>query len=143
MPITSITGPFCQELFSTYIAHETDTAEINVPIMMEDGENVILPEDATTGNSNTECLVEEVCCNEPEYFLFVNESQTVIGYGSEMIARHGQDPSVFTFYYDTDAEEGGLLSSVGVYTKIAFDTIPLTKITVTHGGPASGVIKIV
>lgn len=142
MAITSITGPFCKELFDTYIAHETDTADFNVPIMMEDGVNVILPENAATGGSTTECEIEDTCCNEPSYFLFVNQSVTEIGYGGALQDQLGMMPSVNVFYYDTDAEEGGLVSGAGVFTKIAFDGDPLTKITITHGGPASGVIKL-
>lgn len=140
MPITHIYGPECLSIVYDYIAHETDTAEAEVPIITED-EMVIIPEDAVFGGGDIECLPGDVvCCVEPSVFLFTNQLRTEIVWGDVMRTRHGHSPSVFVYYYSS---VDGSFSIVGDYTKIAFVGNPLTKIVVDHGGLSTGFLKVV
>jgi hypothetical protein len=143
MPITQIYGPECLSIVYDYIAHETDAPGNEVPIIMEDsgGNENIIPENAVFGGGAIECLPGDiVCCMEPDVFLFVNEAVTEIVYGAVLQAAHGENPSVFVYYFH---EEDDSFSILGDYTRIAFDAYPINKITVSHGGLQTGKIKIV
>ncbi len=142
MPIDAIYGPFCDELLNIFIAHETNTAAIQVPIIQDDDEQVLIPEDAEVGAYGVACFDGDViCCTEPTISTFVNQSVTEIVYGAVLQAKHGPNPSVFVYYFDSGT---GMFTVMGDFTKVAFDGYPVNKITVNHGGELmTGKIKIV
>jgi hypothetical protein len=151
MPITVIRGPFCEQLFGDYIAHETENApDLLVPIIMEDGSGNILPEDAAFGLYGVICADgQSVCCNPPTEVRFVNQTKTEIGYGPSLRAKHGRWPQVYLYYYNV-VEEVGELNIIGVLTRVSIQR-ELTKlgigdpekIIIDHGGVATGIVKIV
>ncbi len=144
MPVDMIIGPFCYLISDTYIAHETENVPDNlVPILMEDGTNNILPENAAISLYGTICVdPQEVCCVEPDTFTFINQTRTEIIYGGSLKERHGAYPSVLVYYYQ-ETETSGEIIILGTYTRISMVGNPPTKIIVDHGGPATGIIKIV
>lgn len=54
-----------------------------------------------------------------------------------MQAAYGSAPKITVLYWD-----GVQYVAAGIFTSIAFDTYPVNSITVTHGGEATGIIKI-
>lgn len=139
-PITKITGPFCEDLAASYIAHETDTAEAEVPILLEDGTNVFLPENAVGSIEGVECVEgEEKCCNEPSIFTFENSVRTEITWTQSMKDKHGLYPDVQVMYFDQDISA----FRVDLLTRNAFVGKPPTKLLIDHGGPSTGIIKII
>jgi hypothetical protein len=142
MPIDVISGPFCQQFFANYIAHETDTAEVGVPIIMEDGSGNILPENAIFGLYGTECVEgQPVCCNTPSEVRFVGQLKTEIFYTATMRAKHGTWPQVYVYYY-YPTNDGELILG-GILTRVSMVGMPATKIIIDHGGVATGIVKIV
>jgi hypothetical protein len=146
MPIDTISGPFCELLIANYIAHETETAEAPVPIIMEDtGEN-ILPENAFTGIYGFECFEgEEVCCGETTEIKFIDALETIIPYGPVLQAKHGITPTVFVMYYEPGPdgdEENSFFRIGGTLTPIFLDGDPTTQIRINHGGKSTGIVKL-
>lgn len=76
------------------------------------------------------------CCAET-ITSFFNEAVTTINYGPSLQAAHGAAPKVTVLYWD-----GTQYVAAGIFTSVAFDTYPVTTVTVDHGGPASGLIKL-
>lgn len=76
------------------------------------------------------------CCT-PTIIPFFNVSSSTITYGPSMVLQYGVVPKVTVLYKD-----GTQYVSAGIGTQVKFDTYPVTEITVDHGGPAIGIIKI-
>lgn len=141
MPITAIYGPHCVEVLNQYIAHETDTAEAEVPIVEEDGTTVLLPENASGTISGTPCFPgDETCCNKPMQIPFEQANITEIFITQSVINQVGAYPAVEVWYFDNTTEDGGLVKNV--FSNIAYVGDPPTKIVVDHGGPSTGIIKL-
>lgn len=73
---------------------------------------------------------------EPEVYSFTNQEQVVIPYTASLIDRFGAVPTVQVWIYD----EMGVLTNMGVVA--IFDAMPPSLVTVSMGGPASGIIII-
>jgi hypothetical protein len=54
-----------------------------------------------------------------------------------MQSQYGLAPNVTVNYWD-----GTQYVAAGIMTQVKFDTFPVTQITVDHGGPGTGLIKI-
>lgn len=54
-----------------------------------------------------------------------------------MQAAYGLAPKITVLYWD-----GIKYVAEGIFTSIAFDTYPVNSITIDHGGPNTGIIKI-
>lgn len=78
------------------------------------------------------------CC-PPIIVPFYNVSTSAIGYGAEQRRMHGEVPQVQVTYYDPEADEYVLSNS----TRIALTGNPVDQINIDHGGPNTGVIRIV
>lgn len=76
------------------------------------------------------------CCN-PLITTFFNTPSTVIGYGPSMQSVYGLAPKITVLYWD-----GTQYVAAGISTSIAFDTYPVNSITIDHGGPNTGLVKI-
>jgi len=76
------------------------------------------------------------CCS-PTIIPFFNEAVTTVNYGPAYVLQYGPAPTVDVLYWD-----GTQYVSAGITTEVKFDTVPVTLITVAHGGPATGLIKI-
>lgn len=76
------------------------------------------------------------CCN-PTIIPFYNTATTTVTYGPSMQLQYGQVPNVTVSYWD-----GTQYISAGVMTQIRFVGLPVTQITVDHGGTATGILKI-
>lgn len=76
------------------------------------------------------------CCS-PTIISFFNTSSTTIAYGPGLQLQYGQVPNVTVSYWD-----GTKYVSAGIMTQIKFVGFPLIQITVDHGGPATGLLKI-
>lgn len=74
------------------------------------------------------------CCT-PIITTFVNAEQTVIPFGDLQKAIYGQVPNVKVLYL----QDGEFIEATGFMTAITLDE---SQITVNHGGPATGIIKI-
>lgn len=151
MPINVIRGPFCEQLFGDYIAHETETPpDFLVPIIMEDGSGNILPEDAAFGLYGVTCADgQEVCCSTPTEVRFVRQLKTEIIYGDSLRAKHGVWPQVYLYYYSV-GDEVGELNIIGVLTRVSIfrERTKLgvgnpERIVIDHGGLATGIVKII
>ena len=131
MPINKIIGPFGSELKNALIKI---TTEDGFGIITEDGEQIIQENDivleaGSGGNA---------CC-PPSLFDFVNEEETVITYNQDLINKHGRTPRVNAYYFN---EVSGFYVG-GIYTKIAFEGLPVQNIRINHGGVSTGFIKLV
>lgn len=76
------------------------------------------------------------CCNAT-ITPFFNVSSTTIGYGPSLQSLYGLAPKVTVLYWD-----GVQYVAAGIMTSIAFDTFPVGSITIDHGGPATGLVKL-
>jgi len=76
------------------------------------------------------------CC-DPLVVPFFNAWTTTVGYGPSLQVKFGLAPNVSVSYWD-----GTQYVTAGITTQVKFNTYPVTQITVDHGGPATGFIKI-
>lgn len=143
MPIDTISGPFCEELIDTYIAHETDAPGFSVPIIQDTDEQVLIPEDAVFGAYATECFEgEEICCNPYTEIKFIDALETVIPYGPTLVGKHGLTPTVNIFYYEEDGDNNNFFRIDSTLTRVSMIGNPTTQVKITHGGPSTGIVKL-
>lgn len=76
------------------------------------------------------------CCS-PTIIPFFGVPVSTINYGPSLVLQYGPVPKVDVLYWD-----GVQYVSAGITTQMKFDAVPATVITVDHGGPATGLIKI-
>lgn len=131
MPVNTIKGPFGAEIRNALLKI---TDEAGIGIVTEDGEQIIT-EDAITLEDGS----GGAACCPPTIFVFNEVEETVITYSPDLIAKHGQTPRVNAYYYN--GETGFYVG--GIYTRIAFEGLPVKKIKVNHGGINTGFIKLV
>lgn len=136
MPITSISGPFCSELKRSL----TLAAESGQSLITELGQDFILEQEVDP---------ETIACDSgdsvrfcpPDKIRFVNQARTEIVYSDELRRRHGVTPQVHVYYFD--AENGGILI-LPHSTRVSILGSPVAeKIIIDHGGPKTGLIKII
>lgn len=78
------------------------------------------------------------CCI-PTIITFHNKTFNAFGYSDDMRARHGNTPMIQVLYRD---EETGEFVVSTMQSRIELTGNPVTHVRVEHGGPNSGVIKI-
>jgi hypothetical protein len=76
------------------------------------------------------------CCPS-QVTTFSNALSTTIAYSPAMQSQYGAAPKVTVLYWD-----GTQYVAAGIFTSIAFTGFPVTQITVDHGGPATGMVRI-
>lgn len=76
------------------------------------------------------------CCS-PTIVPFFNAASTTVSYGPSMLLQYGQAPNVSVTYWD-----GTQYVMAGITTQVKLVGFPVTQISVDHGGPATGFIKI-
>jgi len=74
------------------------------------------------------------CCT-PIITQFVNATLTTIPFGDSQKTIYGDVPTVKILYY----EEGEFRESTGFLTQVKLED---DQLTVNHGGPATGIIKV-
>lgn len=130
MPITTITGPFGQEIKGKLL--QQITSEGGVGFITEDGEGIITEDEiilAPGAGGNA-------CC--PVTVIDFVSTKTEITYNQELINKHGRTPQVKVFYLD---EETGFYVG-GAYSRVVFRGLPVEQIIIDHGGMAVGYVKL-
>lgn len=79
------------------------------------------------------------CC-PPTIIPFSNVPFSEFGYSELMRTQHGSVPKVEVLYFDTETNEFYLSTSQSTVT---LSGNPVNNVYVDHGGPNSGVIKLI
>lgn len=78
------------------------------------------------------------CC-VPTIVTFHNVSEKNFGYDAGMRLRHGSTPKVEVWYVNAETDELYLSTN---QNNVTLTGNPVNHISVDHGGPASGIIKV-